>query len=340
MRHWDVAIGNPAYQEDNENNERKNPVYNYFMDESFKIADCVELIHPARFLFNAGQTKRDWNEKMLNDPHFKILEYEPNAKNIFPDTDIKGGVVISYRDNKKIFGPIEIFTEFPYLNSILHKVVARDDTSISSIIIGAVPYSFTEELKTEHPEWVELAGKSFDLRTNIFTKMYGKIFFDAQPDDDKYIRIFGLLDRERTYLLVKDKYVSKPKNFSKYKVLLPKANNSGKFGEALAPMEIGEPYVGHTQTFISIGGFDTQNEALALEKYLKTKFCRCMLSVLKKTQDITPDKFKYVPLQDFTNKSDIDWSKSIAEIDQQLYKKYGLSDEEVSFIETNVKEMK
>lgn len=64
-----------------------------------------------------------------------------------------------------------------------------------------------------------------------------------------------------------------------------------------------------------------------------------MLSVLKVTQDNTPSKWEYVPLQNFTTTSDIDWSKSISEIDQQLYKKYGLSDKEITFIETNVKEM-
>ena len=74
-------------------------------------------------------------------------------------------------------------------------------------------------------------------------------------------------------------------------------------------------------------------------KYIKTKFARVMLGVLKITQDNTSAKWKYVPLQDFTSSSDIDWSKSIHEIDLQLYKKYGLSEDEINFIETNVKEM-
>lgn len=64
-----------------------------------------------------------------------------------------------------------------------------------------------------------------------------------------------------------------------------------------------------------------------------------MLGVLKVTQDNNPGKWKYVPLQDFTSNSDIDWTRSIAEIDQQLYKKYNLSPEEIDFIETHVKEM-
>jgi len=64
-----------------------------------------------------------------------------------------------------------------------------------------------------------------------------------------------------------------------------------------------------------------------------------LLGVLKVTQHITPDKFKYIPMQDFTSSSDIDWTKSIPEIDQQLYKKYDLTEKEIDFIETHVKEM-
>ena len=99
------------------------------------------------------------------------------------------------------------------------------------------------------------------------------------------------------------------------------------------------PGVGATETFISIGSFNSENEAENLLKYIKTKFARAMLNVLKITQHLTPSVWQYVPLQNFTTTSDIDWSKSISEIDQQLYKKYGLSDKEITFIETNVKEM-
>ena len=74
-------------------------------------------------------------------------------------------------------------------------------------------------------------------------------------------------------------------------------------------------------------------------KYVKSKFARTMLGVLKITQDNPREKWSKVPLQDFTSNSDIDWSKSVSEIDQQLYKKYNLSDEEINFIESKVKEM-
>lgn len=97
--------------------------------------------------------------------------------------------------------------------------------------------------------------------------------------------------------------------------------------------------MGSTESFLSIGNFDTLTESENLTKYIKTKFARATLGILKVTQDITPSKWKYVPLQDFTPASDIDWSKSIHEIDLQLYRKYGLDEKEIEFIESHVKEM-
>jgi hypothetical protein len=133
-------------------------------------------------------------------------------------------------------------------------------------------------------------------------------------------------------------------NLTKYKVILPKSNGSGALGEVLStpligePL-IGEPLIGYTQSFISIGSFESEEEASAAYKYIRSKFMRVMLGILKVTQDNNTDVWKYVPLQDFTSNSDIDWSKSVAEIDQQLYKKYGLSQDEQDFIESMIKPM-
>ena len=105
---FDFVIGNPPYQ-DESNGDLRNyapPIYHLFLDEAYKVADKVELIHPARFLFNAGSTPKAWNEKMLQDPHFKVLEYEEDSDKVFPNlsTPIKGGIVITYRDEKKKYG--------------------------------------------------------------------------------------------------------------------------------------------------------------------------------------------------------------------------------------------
>ena len=124
-----------------------------------------------------------------------------------------------------------------------------------------------------------------------------------------------------------------------YKVLMASANKDGKYGENLTPPIIGSPRIGNTETFISIGKFNTDKEAQALVKYICSKFARSLLGILKRTHHLTPEVWAYVPLQDFTPSSDIDWSKTIPEIDQQLYRKYGLTKEEIEFIETKVKEM-
>lgn len=150
----------------------------------------------------------------------------------------------------------------------------------------------------------------------------------------------GRFNNQRIHQFIRKAYINAHPNLNKYKVVLPKSNGSGTFGERLSSPFIEGPEVGHTQTFISIGAFETRTEADALLKYVKTKFTRAMLGVLKATQDNKKSVWRMVPLQDFTPNSDIDWTQSVHDIDQQLYKKYGLTDEEISFIESKVKEMK
>lgn len=96
---FDFVIGNPPYQTDQQssnvtegNKTFAKPVYNEFLDVAYSVASKVEMIHPARFLFNAGSTPKAWNDKMLNDPHVKVLKYEEDASKVFPSTEIKGGL--------------------------------------------------------------------------------------------------------------------------------------------------------------------------------------------------------------------------------------------------------
>ena len=342
---FDYVIGNPPYNEDFENSGDNGnfakPVYNYFMDATYEIAEKIELIHPARFLFNAGSTPKAWNKKMLNDEHFKILKYESNSKNIFSNTDIKGGVVISYRDATKNYGAIGMFTSFKELNSILKKVSAHSNVSLSTIIYASESYKFTEYMHEQIPEAESMLSKGhkYDFKTSVLSTLNNVVFFDNKPDDKEYVQILGLIDAKRVYKWIRREFISAPNNFEKFKVFVPAANGSGALGEVLSTPLIGQPLIGHTQTFISIGCFDNRQDAENLLEYIKTKFCRVMLDILKITQHNPAPKWKYVPLQDFTSNSDIDWSKSIHEIDLQLYRKYGLDEKEIEFIETHVKEM-
>lgn len=342
---FDYIIGNPPYQDETkgENETYAPPVYHLFMDEAYKIANKVELIHPARFLFKAGSTPKDWNKKMLEDPHFKILYYEGISNKIFPNKDIKGGIVVSYHDNKKDFGAIGIFTPYAELNSILKKIRSSADfKSMETIAISRTAYRLTEKMHEDHPEAISQLSKGhrYDMSTNIL-ELLPQIFFDRAPDDGhEYLKILGRLNNARVNKYIRKDYVDDVSDMDKFKLFIPEASGTGKFGETIAKPVLAEPYEVSTETFMDIGGFDTNEEAQNALNYIIGKFARALLGVMKATQHITPKSFRYIPLQDFTSHSDIDWSKSIPEIDQQLYRKYGLDEKEISFIESHVKEMK
>lgn len=337
---FDVIVGNPPYQETMAGTS-DNPIYNLFYDNAFELCNKVSLITPARYLFKAGKTPKDWNEKMLNDEHFKVVFYEQDSSKLFPDTDIKGGLAITYRDANKNFGKIGFFTNYKELNGILEKVRKSNFKTLADLVYAPESYRLTKKLHEEHPEIKSKLSKGhdFDVTSNIFSKL-NELFTNEKPNDgNDYIQIFGLEGSNRVYKYIRNDYIMPHDNLMKYKVFVPKSNGSGAIGEVLSTPLIGQPLIGHTQTFISIGSFDTEYEANSLLKYLKTKFARTMLGTLKVTQDNKKATWLNVPLQDFTANSDIDWSKSVSEIDKQLYKKYGLSKDEIEFVESKVREM-
>ena len=344
LMRFDFVVGNPPYQ-DETLGEQKNympPVYHLFMDSAYSISDKVELVTPARLLFDAGSTPAVWNKKMLTDKHLKILLYEPDSSKVFPNINFRGGVAVSYRDAGKDYGEIEVFTPYKELNGILKKILPIvKEHSLADIAISRTSYRLTDTMHKENPKAMSCLtkGHPYDMATNIFD-LLPFVFHTNKPNDGKeYIMVVGRENNERCYKYIRRDYVNEVSNLSKYKILLTKASGKGEFGEGLASLILGFPMLANTETFLSIGNFDTESEALHLQAYIKSKFLRALLSVLKVTQDITPIKFKYVPLQDFTMSSDIDWSQSISSIDLQLYDKYGLTEEERNFIETHVKEM-
>lgn len=339
---FDVVIGNPPYQETTigENATFSPPIYHKFMELSYLVADKVVLITPARFLFNAGSTPKKWNNKMLLDEHLKVIFYVEDSTKVFPNTDIKGGIAITYRDENKTFGSIGTFTAYDELNHILKKVSKFKEETLDSIISGRGVYKLSKKALEKYPEIEELQSKGhkYDIGSGAFKILKNIVFFEECPGNE-FVKFLGLDSMKRTYYWINEKYINPPESFKKYKVMMPQANGNGNLGEIISMPLVAEPYVGATETFLSVGSFSSKIEAEAVLKYIKTKFARTLLGVLKITQANTKDKWSKVPLQDFSINSDIDWSKSISEIDQQLYKKYGLSDEEITFIEEKVKDM-
>lgn len=278
----------------------------------------------------------------MEDNHFKIIDYFQKSTNVFPTVDIKGGVAIGYRDANANFGKIGFFSPFAELRSIVNKVSKRFGfNSFANIISSRGMYRFSEDFFKEHPEAQSalnagtgnmITSKSFALYPNVFTR-------NAEYITSETIQLYGRESNTREFRYIERRYVLPNNYLDCYNVFVPEANGTGTIGEVLSTPIIGTPMIGHTDTFISIGQFECQAEAEACLKYIKTKFARTMLGTLKATQHNPKDTWANVPLQDFTASSDINWSQSIPEIDHQLYIKYKLTNEEISFIESMIKPM-
>ncbi len=338
-RKFDVVIGNPPYQQEAQGDgTRDTPLYHLFIDAAYEVGNKVVLVTPARFLFNAGFTPKAWNEKMLADPRLTVPIYVRDSSDLFPGTKIRAGIAVTYWVADRVGEPIETFTAYDELNSILHKVRASKTAFIEALgMTSSRSYRYADELYDDHPEALQLRpeGNKALVNTNTF-EQFSFLFHETEPaDSHTYVQVLGVIKNKRYRRWIRSTYITGPDSFEKYAVAVPAANESNKLGWMAAP-EVVEPGVAVTQTFLTIGAFDTEAEAKACLSYLKTRFARAMLYVLKVTQHNPRSTWKFVPAQDFTTASDIDWTKRIDEIDQQLYAKYGLNKQEIEFLETQV----
>lgn len=342
---FDFVIGNPPYQEMNSSNKMSRSVYPDFVRESKNIGKKVSLIMPARWTSGESgpykETKGFINE-MIDGNHIKSFVLYPNSTDLFNNVDIKGGVCFYVYDNDYSKDEVNytlvengikknakvsfriadnIIIRFPELISILKNSRNQSSDSMKTQVSSWNPFGFVSDLFVKNNEGVSRISE---------TKIC----------EDDYM-VYGLLNSKRTIRYIPNKDLKKNLNGAKsWKVLIPRANGSGAFGEVFSTPIIGTPMMVCTDTFLQVGQFDNEIEAENLLKYVKSKYFRAMVGIKKTAVFNYKDCFEFVPLQDFTNNSDIDWTKSIHEIDLQLYKKYGLNQEEIEFIESHVKEMK
>lgn len=340
--YYTLITSNPPYQASiresrvGYQNIANMPIYPDLIDVARVLANRSIVICPGRWLFGAGSQSKEWTSSMLNDKSVSIPFYKIDSAKVFPNTDIKGGVsvvdIIKGRVTAGLNGNFILFNE---LRSILDKVKKLDQKSLSSIIFRGGSYGYVIS-----KQGIEV--KSI-LETNVFSKNPSGIFSEDKLSEN-HVKILGLLNNKRTYRWIDKSILTYPDNFEKWKVILPAASGKGILGEGLSTNVIGKPLIGSpligtTQTFLNIGSFDNELEAEACFKYIKTRFARALLGIKKTTQHNNKKTWEYVPLQDFSANSDIDWSKTVREIDEQLYKKYRLDDTEVCFIEENIREM-
>lgn len=343
MIKFNAVVGNPPYQEEGEST-RKAPIYHLFYDSAFEIAPIVTFITPGRFLFKAGQTPKEWMDRVLDDTHFKVVRYFQKSTSVFETVDIKGGVAVCLRDSRQAFGPIKVFSHYAELATIMKKVFSHPDFKkgeFADLVSSQGIYRFSAAAIEKFPRIIEVQGKgtASKITSNCFENLPEIFVDDESKCGGPGVKLMGRIDGKRQIRWINRDYLQPCDYLDYYNVFVPEANGTGAIGEVLSTPVIGVPVIGHTDTFLSIGKFASAEEASACLDYVKSKMARCMLGTLKVTQHNPKDTWANVPMQNFTSNSDIDWSQSIADIDSQLYKKYGLEQPEIDFIESMIKPM-
>ena len=338
---FDYVIGNPPYQDnisDSDGNQSlSKQLFPIFIKEAVNIGELVSLITPSRWFSGDAQDKsfiklRDF---IRENNHIKVLHNFKNGKDVFPNTEIKGGVNFFLYD-KSFSGKVKFTNEE---NGKQHTEIRNlFEDGMDIIISDVINYAILSKVKN-HPDFITLT--TITTGRNAFGIIGKEDVVNAISSSEYFngaIELRCKADEIRWTTMDK---VTKGKDIAnKYKVYISKSAGSPNKDMKI----IGNPYVGCpgsvcTDSLFPIGRFDTSFEAESLAKYMKTQFLRFMVYILKMSQNVTQIVYKYVPLQDFTADSDIDWSVSIPEIDKQLYKKYNLTQEEIDFIESHVKEM-
>lgn len=339
---FDIVVGNPPYQEaDGGAQASAKPIYHHFVEISNQLSSrFTSLIIPTRW-FVGGKGLDEFRNDMLNDNHLKELHDCLTPDSIFPNTNIRGGVCYFLRDQN-----------YDNINNLVNVITYENNNIVNNI---------KRPMKFKNKEFFIRDGAAFTIieKVSCFN-------FISMAESVSSLRPFGLrgyFSKTENYknssehmkkpvicyakgrqkgFVEEDNIISRLEWINKWKVFMPRANNIGtELNDDNLNSFIGMPNEICTESYLVVGADLELNENSAknLEKYLKTKFVRFLHSLLKSSQDATSKTFELVPIQDFTENSDIDWSKSSNQIDQQLYLKYGLTNEEIKHIENSIKEM-
>lgn len=340
---FDVIIGNPPYQEmDGGAQASASPIYHHFVKLAQELnPELISFIMPTRW-YVGGKGLDNFRKEMLNDIHLRELHDWLTPEDIFPNTNIRGGVcyflwdknydnsqnltrVVTYKNNKIIedidrpmkIKDADIFIRDGKAVSILEKIFVDENIELMFNYISPLrPFGF----------------RGYFIKSDKFRSTKSKL---SNP-----IICYGR-GKEVGYL-ERDEVIVRSSWIDSWKVFTPRANNIGtELNDDNLNTFIGRPGTICTESYMVIGaelGLDkisTNN----LSIYLTTKFTRYLHSLAKASHDATAKMYRFIPLQDFSNNSDIDWSVSIQEVDKQLYKKYGLLEGEINHIEGKIKKM-
>lgn len=333
---FNAIVGNPPYQvmDGGGTGSSAQAIYNKFVDIARSIKPrYISMIMPSRWM-TGGKGLDKFRESMLDDKHIRVLHDYMDAHDCFPTVAIEGGICYFMWD-KDSQGKCDFISHTNGSVISTERYLSEDSTDV--VIRDAGALSILAKVKSSNGNFSALVSPR-----NLFKIDVSCLESDYAPS---YYKVFGRFDGIRGLKFLKS-YETKDeraqKFLGKWKVFVSKADGAaGQLGNPVPARIIGKTVLGDpmticTETFLAIGPFINENEANNVSKYTETKFFRFLVGT-RKLKNMTQDTYSFVPLQNFTETSDIDWNKAISVIDQQLYTKYHLTNEEITFIEKMIK---
>lgn len=318
---FDVIIGNPPYQlSDGGHGTSAAPIYQKFVEKAMKLQPrFLTMIIPARW-YSGGKGLDDFRDQMLHDRSIRRIVDYPEAIDAFSGVQIKGGVMYFLwdRDNQ---GDVKVSTfrkdrivsevERPLLEKGANTFIRYNEAiAILEKVKNKGEKSIAGQISARKPFGLDTVYKGYKEKTESRITLYqnGGVGFAERAG------------------IVKGKEL-----IDKHKVLIPRA---GSGSDAFPHIILGKPFIAKgpsacTETYIVAGAYDTVEECENLISYISTRFFRFLVLLMKVTQDATSKVYTFVPDQDFTES----WS------DQKLFNKYGITEEEIAFIESMVRPM-
>ncbi len=317
---FDVIIGNPPYQlSDGGFGRSASPIYHRFVQQAKKLRPrYLTMIIPSRW-FAGGKGLSDFRAEMLSDRRIrKLVDYE-DATEVFPGVDIAGGICyfVWDRDSPGLCEVVNVHGDSKVVST---RSLDEFDTFIRHS--QAVPIIRKVRAKSEATMSEQVSSrKPFGLPTNARPIQTGDIRLRWNNGEGLY---------QRALITVGADMIDKWKVITS-KVSYDHAGQPDKNGmrKVLSIVDVLPPGTICTETYLVAGVYENKEEAEHLAAYLRTRFVRFLVSQLSFSQDITKDRFLFVPILGMSTL----WT------DEMLYERYGLTDNEIAFIESKIRPM-
>ena len=318
---FDVIIGNPPYQlEDGGFGASAKALYPEFVLQAKKLSPrYLAMIIPARW-YAGGKDVGAFRETMLNDNRISIIHDYPNASECFPGVEIKGGVCYFLWEHDRK-GKVTVYTHKDgQTTSVLERPLLEIgcDTFIRQNEAVSILHKVMQK-KERHFSVLVHPAMTFGIRT--FVKE-----FDSSTPKPGLVKVYA----QKSIGYIKRENIPGGKEYiDKWKVIIPEAIGSGELGKDIIKPILAEPCSINTETYIMNGPYKSKEEAENVISYIGTKFFHLLLGLKKITQHATQKVYSLIPVQDFSQS----WT------DEMLYKKYGLDENEIAFIESTIRPM-